>query len=213
MITKILFAFAICVGFGLLFGYIVAAISNESIHDFDSSVIEFVQGTETPWLTIVMKLFTMIGSWTVVVPVTIIACALLYFRYHYRQQAYLFATVVVGSIGLNTVLKLYFKRERPEIYRMLDATGFSFPSGHTMMAFSLYTIIAYVIWRNATSTTRKISLVLFVTFMTFMIAVSRIYLGVHFPSDIIGGIAVSAMWGIIVVGTFQFFGHKRRGGV
>ena len=84
---------------------------------------------------------------------------------------------------LTWLLKIYFKRERPEIHRILDANGFSFPSGHTMMAFSLYTIIAYIAWRNVKTTLNRILLILSAAFMSIMIPMSRIYLGVHFPSD------------------------------
>ena len=70
---RLLTAFIICVGFGMLFGYIATAISNETIERFDTTIIGFVQRMESPWLTTVMKVFTWIGSWYIVAPITIIA--------------------------------------------------------------------------------------------------------------------------------------------
>ena len=145
---RLLLAFILCVGFGVLFGYIATSIGNETIGRFDTSIIGFVQGMEMPWLTTIMKVFTWIGSSYIVAPVTLIAFCLLFFKFHYRQQAFLLVFVIAGTVLLNHFLKIYFKRERPEIHRIMDANGFSFPSGHTMMAFSLYVIIAYISWRN-----------------------------------------------------------------
>ena len=192
-----------------MFGYLAAAIGNESIEHFDLSVINIIQGMEMHWLTPIIKVFTWIGSGYVVAPITIIAFILLFFVYQYREQAFLLVTVVVGTVILNGLLKLYFKRERPEIYRILEETGFSFPSGHTMMAFSLYTIISYILWRNVKTTLKRVLLVLFTTFMILIISTSRIYLGVHYPSDIVGGFIASALWVSIVIAVYGFYQDRR----
>lgn len=206
---RLFFAFIICIIGGILFGYMASSIGNGTIERFDMSIIGVIQGMEMPWLTKVLKFFTWIGSGSVVAPVTFIAFFLLYFIFKYRQQAFLFVSVIAGTVLLNELLKLYFKRERPEIYRIIDAGGFSFPSGHTMMAFSLYTIITYVAWRNVKSSFGRVLLVLFATFMISMIAVSRIYLGVHYPSDIVGGLAASALWVTIAVTVYGLYQNRR----
>ena len=202
-------AFIICLISGGLFGYVASSIGNGSIERFDTSIIGFVQGREAPWLTTILKTFTWIGSGYVVVPITLIAFFLLYFVYQRRGQAFLCVTVIIGTISSNELLKKYFKRERPEIYRIIDAGGLSFPSGHTMMAVSLYTIIAYMLWRNLKSTSCRMLLILFTIFMMVMIAVSRIYLGVHYPSDIIGGLAASLFLVTIMITAFEFFLNKK----
>lgn len=205
---RLLIAFIFCLGFAVLFGYIAASIQNESIENFDSVVIGFVQGMESDWLTPLMKVFTWIGSWYIVGPVTIIAFLLIFFVYKDHSKSFLLVTVIVGTIVLNTLLKFYFKRERPEIYRILDANGFSFPSGHTMMAFSLYTIIAYIFWRNVKKPIYRVFLIMFTVFMISIISIGRIYLGVHYPSDIAGGIIASFLWVTIVVAAFRFYQKK-----
>lgn len=110
---------------------------------------------------------------------------------------------MVSTILLNESLKLFFKRERPELYRLMDIGGFSFPSGHTMMAFSLYGMIVYVFWQHVKKRRGKIALLIFAAMMAFSIALSRIYVGVHFPSDIIGGIAASACWLLLITSIFH----------
>ena len=202
---RFLFAFITCVGLAILFGYLAAAIGNESIEHFDLVVINFIQGMEMSWLTPIVKVFAWIGSGYVVAPITIITFLLLFFVYRYRAQAFLLVTVILGTVILNELLKIYFRRERPEIYRILDAAGFSFPSGHTMMAFSLYTIIAYIVWRNMRTTLNRVLLIIFTTFMILMISTSRIYLGVHYPSDIVGGFIASAFWVSIAIAVYGFY--------
>lgn len=206
----LLVALVLCIMFGIAFGYIASAIVNESIAHFDTAVIEFVQGLEVPWLTSIMKVFTWIGSGYVVTAIALIGFIVLYFVLRYRHQAFLLLTVVTGSILLNKALKSYFKRERPEIHRILDANGFSFPSGHSMMAFALYAIIAYIAWRNVKTTMSRVALVLFTAFMIIMIGTSRIYLGVHYPSDIVGGFAVSALWMTFAISVYAYFQNKRK---
>lgn len=202
-------AFIICLISGVLFGYIASSIGNGSIERFDTSIINFVQGMEASWLTTTLKTFTWIGSGYVVVPITLIAFFLLYFVYQRRGQAFLFVTVIIVTVSSNELLKKYFKRERPEIYRIIDAGGLSFPSGHTMMAVSLYAIVAYVLWRNLKSLGHRVLLILFTIFMMMMIAVSRIYLGVHYPSDIIGGLAASLFLVTIMITVFEFIQNKK----
>ena len=178
------------------------------LHASTPPIIGFVQGLEAPWLTVVMKGFTWIGSGFVVAPIALIGFIVLYFFLHYRQQAFLLIAVIAGSILFNSMLKNYFKRERPEIHRIMDANGFSFPSGHSMMAFSLYAIIAYIAWRNVKTTTSRVLLFLFAAFMIIMIGTSRIYLGVHYPSDIVGGFAASALWVTIAISVYAYFQNK-----
>ena len=173
LLLRLLPAFLICLGLGIFFGYTVTTISNKSIEHFDTTIMGFVQSMEAPWLTSVMKTFTWIGAWQGVVPITMIAFLLLFFKYKYRQQAFLLVIVIGGTVLFNALLKIYFKRERPEIYRILDVGGFSFPSGHTMSAVSLYGIFAFIIWRNIKTPIGRFFLILFTIFMITMICVSQ----------------------------------------
>lgn len=208
--TRFLFAFILCIGFGILFGYVATAVGNDSIRHFDRTIISTVQGLEAPWLTLIMKAFTWIGSAYVVAPVTLIGFLVLYFKLNRRPQALLLTVVIVGTVVLNSLLKIYFQRERPEIHRILDANGFSFPSGHTMMAFSLYSILGYIIWKSVKTRSGCFIIVLVASLMTILIGVSRIYLGVHFPSDIVGGLLASGLWVTISVMVYSFFQHRNK---
>ena len=222
--------------FGVTFGSIASSIGNQPMGQFDTPIIEVVQGWETSWLTAVMKIFTWIGTGYGVTPIAMLMFTFLYFGLRHRQQAWLLIGTVAGSIILNSVLKHVFKSERPEIHRIAEASGFSFPSGHSMismafyglllyiynkkslydghamMALALYGIIAFTFWHHVKRTGNRTLLVLFAAFMILMIGTSRIYLGVHYPSDIVGGYAASGFWVISAIVIYTYFQNKREKG-
>ncbi|WP_158232521.1 phosphatase PAP2 family protein [Sporosarcina sp. P13] len=206
---RLLIIWLICIFLTGFFALVARSIHLHTITSFDDPIIDFVQGAETTWLTAIMKAFTTIGSTAVVVLLAVFALAIL-LRLQYRAQAILLVSVLAGTGILNQVLKFIFKRERPDFYRLIEITGYSFPSGHTMMAFSLYTILAYIVWRNLRFTWSRVVVVILATVMIVMIALSRIYLGVHYPSDIVGGMLASMVWLIASIAMYQQFQHQRQ---
>ncbi len=200
----------VCICLGLVFITLATTIDTRAIEQFDTTVIHVVQGLETPLLTTILKGFTWIGKGTSVAFIAVIVFLVLFFIYHNRREALLFGITIGGTGLLNLLLKLYFQRERPDIYRIMDANGFSFPSGHAMAAFSLYTIGAYLLWPHMKTMTSRLILVLLATFMILVIAVSRIYLGVHYPSDILGGFVASAFWLTLTILIFNFFDERQK---
>lgn len=179
---------------GGMFVVIARAIEKGTIEKFDVPIIQFVQGLEMESLTFMFKMFTWIGSGYGVTPITVIICCLLFFKFKRQIDACFVAFTMISTILLNEGLKRVFTRERPEIYRLMDAGGYSFPSGHTMMAVSLYTMVVYAFWRHMKSSIGRTLLLIGSLLTAFLIAMSRIYVGVHFPSDIAGGFFMSALW-------------------
>ena len=102
--------------------------------------------------------------------------------------------VVFGSSILNLLLKWVFQRARPDINRLIEITGYSYPSGHSMGAFSFYSVLAYLLWRHIDSRAGRGALIAVSIVMILSIGLSRIYLGVHYPSDIVGGYLASCAW-------------------
>lgn len=208
--ARLISALALCILFGGIFAYIARGISLDTINGFDSTIINTVQGWEADWLTPVMKAFTFIGSTKFVLFLIAAGFAILLFVVRNRADAFFFFAALGGTGVLNQTLKFIFKRERPDIHRLVDVTGFSFPSGHTMMAFSLYAVIAYILWRHIRTAASKILLIILACFMFAMIGISRIYLGVHFPSDVLGGTAASAFWMIIAISVYGYAMDRRK---
>lgn len=186
-------------------------VSDHRIAVFDSTIISFVQGLESPPLTRVMKFFTNIGAGWPVVLISVLVMWFLYKVLHHRKELILFVAVVAGSTILNDVLKRLFQRARPSLHRIVEANGFSFPSGHSMAAFSLYGIIAFLLWRHMPTAIGRGMLIMFSAAMIMIIGVSRIYLGVHYPSDVIGGFLASGAWLSAAIWFYQRYQERGEG--
>ncbi|MET1167974.1 phosphatase PAP2 family protein, partial [Bacillus velezensis] len=108
---------------------IALSISDNQIHRFDDTLIGWIQGLESPGMTQFMHLFTWIGSEMPVVFITIIAMIVLYIFLRHKRELLFLACVLAGSTLLNALLKLVFQRARPTINRIIEVSGYSFPSG------------------------------------------------------------------------------------
>ncbi|MDP1511896.1 phosphatase PAP2 family protein [Paenibacillus ottowii] len=206
-LTRALFISFLC---AIGFGGIALLVSDKKVAQFDNMIISVVQGLESPALTTIMKFFTFIGSG---IPVAVISIAIFFILYkilHHRRELILFIWVVTGSALLNGTLKLVFHRARPTLHRIVNANGFSFPSGHSMAAFSLYGVIAFLLWRHISTSTVRGILIVCSSAMILMIGVSRIYLGVHYPSDVLGGFLASGSWLAISIWFYQRYQERRR---
>ncbi|RFB12608.1 PAP2 family protein [Bacillus sp. HNG] len=156
-----------------------------------------------------MKFLSFIGSAPVIIVLSLFILFFLYKVLKHRYELILFVGVMVGSPILNYLLKELFKRARPDFHRLVEISGYSFPSGHAMSAFTFYGIFAFLLWRHIPVWWGRTALVLFSAVMIFGIGMSRIYLGVHYPTDIIGGYFASATWLGFSIWTFQRFKERR----
>jgi undecaprenyl-diphosphatase len=138
----------------------------------------------SPWLTILMTVITHMGDPAVV----IILCMVLFLIPQSRNDmAFPVSLTVIVSAILNVILKNIFARARPDILQLINETSYSFPSGHSMINASLYTILIIFIFKNVRNKTRKITLTAVCIVLPLAIGYSRIYLGVHFLGDVVGG--------------------------
>ena len=120
-----------------------------------------------------------------------------------RIELLLFGIVLIGTTILNQILKQFFHRARPDLHPFIETGGYSFPSGHAMSAFALYGILAFLLWRHIPTKLGRTILIIVSCIFIFLIGISRIYLGVHYPSDIIGGYFASGFWLAISISFFQ----------
>ncbi|WP_042463849.1 phosphatase PAP2 family protein [Neobacillus dielmonensis] len=202
-------AFAISVVCLICFSILSLQISENSLLSFDSKMISLIQGLETPWLTVIMKFFTFVGSAPIVILLCLICLYILYKLLHHYTELILFVSVVLGSALLNQLLKQIFHRARPDLHRLVEISGYSFPSGHAMNAFTVYGILAFLLWKHQKTKWRRVCLIVVSTAMILLIGMSRIYLGVHYPTDIIGGYLASGVWVTTAILFFQYYKEKR----
>ena len=202
-------AFLISLASLIGFSCIAVLISGQKIVQFDQTVISFIQGFESSTLTTIMKFFTYIGSFPSVLVISILATLFLYFVLNHRTGLLLFGATVIGTPIINQILKQFFHRARPDLHRLIEIGGYSFPSGHAMNAFAVYGILAFLLWRHIPTRLGRTILIIISSIFILMIGTSRIYLGVHYPSDIIGGYFASGFWLAISIWFFQRYKEKR----
>ncbi|MNO94424.1 putative undecaprenyl-diphosphatase YbjG [compost metagenome] len=190
---------------------IAVFVKADRVSGLDNFIIHAVQSAEFPALTTLAKGLSLVGSSMLAVGISLLTMILLFFVLKHRIELILFLAVGAGSQLLNTWMKLWFHRERPNIHRLIEQAGYSFPSGHSMAAFSLYGVIAYLLWRHMRNGGERVLLILFTVLMTGGIGWSRVYLGVHYPSDVIGGYAASGAWMMLCIAWFEAYRNSRNG--
>lgn len=176
---------------------------------FDLSFQTEVHGWAQPLLTRIMLGFTFIGSIRIFIPTLILAVIVFLLigereggirRIRKRNTTALFTLGIGGAIVLNETLKIYFHRARPNVpWAIGDEHTFSFPSGHSLFSCVLYGMIAYLLLaRHTPLFPRALSAALAVA-MPLAIGLSRIYLGMHFPTDVLAGYITGICWLVITI--------------
>lgn len=177
---------------------------------FDTLVSAWVHGMVSPAMTLLMKIVSNAGGNWLFLGATSLAISI--FLYHKQKH---FWDAVIVQICLwcgflfNFGLKCVFKRERPSLERMVDAGGFSFPSGHSMVSFAFYGILLYLIYINLPRSPVRFVLMLLTVCLIFLVGVSRIYLGVHYPSDVIAGFAAGGVWLAVCIAALEAVRHYK----
>ncbi|KYD08525.1 phosphatase PAP2 family protein [Heyndrickxia sporothermodurans] len=191
---------------------IATGLNGTEIRSFDNQIISFVQGKISDRLTSIMLVITFFGSVKGVATITFLVILLLFFSRHRLLCLFLVITIGIGAGVFNRILKLYFKRERPDIHPIIQENGFSFPSGHSMGSMILYGSLGYILVKLAKHNWSKIFGLLVGLIIIFVVGLSRIYLGVHYPSDVVGGYIAGAFWLLICISIFEIVEkwHKRR---
>ena len=163
-------------------------VKNGRILELDLNIYKFFsENIINDKLTPIVKVITHVGGAKIVFVLTILAIILIK---GLKNKLFLL-TGIVGTAGLNVVLKHIVQRERPNINRLIPEKGYSFPSGHSMMSMAFYGMLIFLIFKYVKNTALKWTLIVILTILLSTIGITRIYLGVHYPSDVIGGFLVS----------------------
>jgi undecaprenyl-diphosphatase len=170
---------------------------------FDTAVLRWIGERHTPFLTTIMNEITPLGTGVVVLMIVGVTAAFLW-RTEHKHSARLLLAATAGSILLNNVLKLYFDRPRPEVFEQLThSASSSFPSGHAMSATVVYGTVGYLLARLQKSAWARTITLLFSITMIVAICFTRLYLGVHYPSDVLAGIVVGLAWSGFCMATLE----------
>ncbi|OHA86742.1 MAG: hypothetical protein A3A96_01650 [Candidatus Zambryskibacteria bacterium RIFCSPLOWO2_01_FULL_39_39] len=157
----------------------------------DQAVLNFFTNNRVEWLSFLMLVITYAGSYLVAGSLSLLSAISFYIHKHTYRILPLFLTVA-GSTISTFILKNIFYRARP-VEAIYIENSFSFPSGHATVAMALYGFIFYVIWKHDKHHLRN-PFIIFLAVLIVLIGLSRLYLGVHYLSDVLIGYTVGLFW-------------------
>ena len=195
----ILFAFCI-----ILFVLIVRLLLTDKVSSFDNKVYEIVTSIKCEPITKFFKFITMFCSMWFVFLLTAI---IMLFDKNKKKTFYIALNVLLCFL-LNQVFKFIFVRSRPDGIGIINESGYSFPSGHSMLSVAFYGFLAYLVLHSKISKKKRLVFIIVTIILTFLIGISRIYLGVHYASDVLAGFALSLAYLILYVSLF--YNEKKR---
>ncbi|WP_349408429.1 phosphatase PAP2 family protein [Pseudalkalibacillus sp. SCS-8] len=206
---KLVLGLIVTLGLIGLFAQLADGVLENELEAFDHVLSTMVHSLQAPWLTEVMIFITHIGNtMTYVVVVSLYLVVLLVKRL--KLESFILLLTILGAWGLNGLLKISFQRARPSIEHLIEVGGYSFPSGHAMVSCAAYGIMAYLIAYYLGRRNKPYwYIAALASILIFLIGVSRIYLHVHYPSDVIAGFAAGGAWLLTCIFTMKTL--KRRG--
>ena len=191
----------------IAFAYIADEVVEGDTMQIDNRILLGIYHQSTPVLNEIVLLVTGLGGVFGVAGLSLAIIGIFMYRFHWQSCLQVVAGVA-GAALLNMILKLIFERDRPNLWQhLIFENSYSFPSGHAMLssalAFSLVVVMWHTRWRWIVTSLAAAYVV--------SIGFTRLYLGVHYPTDVVAGWCVSAAWVIIVAVVLGSFGFGKRG--
>lgn len=189
-----------------LFFLLGRRILKEETLVWDEKIFSYLRSFESETMTTIFKAITNLASVVALISITLLIWIIPKFR--------IYGKIVTGNLLLsslsNPIIKLFYARNRPLNVALIEESGYSFPSGHSMISMSFYGLFIYLLWHSQLTKPYKIISILGLTLLILFIGISRIYLGVHFASDVIGGFFL-ALGYLILFTHFAIVRKKKRG--
>ena len=210
--VELIILLAVFTGALLAFILIAEMIFKKNKSGFDTAVFKFLAGHVSNVNTDIMEVFTFLGTHTFLIPANIILVAYFLLVKKHRWYSIKIPVVAITSLVLMFSLKYIFQRSRPLTPLLEQARGYSFPSGHALMSFTFYGLLIYIVWQNIKNIWLKWLGTIFLALLVLAIGLSRVYLRVHYASDVVAGYCVGCMWLLLslwVLGKTEKFSRKK----
>jgi membrane-associated phospholipid phosphatase len=176
---------------------------------FDTTVLTALAAARAPALTLLFRTVTLVGEWWAATAISIAAVALLLLRKK-RAYAAMFAVVMSAGWLVETLVKDLFHRPRPPALEALVhlPASFSFPSGHAFVSLVVCALLLYLEFRLVPRRGARIALFMGATVLVLLVGVSRVYLGVHWPSDVLASWCLAMAWLGLALGGFTLLSRR-----
>ena len=176
-----------------IFFLILENVLDKEIEQFDNMIYTWLSNIIKEPITTFAKIITTMGAGYVIIPICIIS--VIYF-WKKKEANYIVVNLITIFFS-NQLLKRIVERPRPEGYRIVEELGYSFPSGHSMVSMAFYGFFIYLIYKKVKNKYIKWSSIILISTLIALIGISRIYLGVHYASDVLAGFLISISYLII----------------
>lgn len=190
---RITLAAILCMTFLFTFIFIVHETFEEKENALDAKLVAYILQYQSPGLIKVMRAVSFFGSSPFLLPAYLVVCAYFLLK---RRRGYSIniALMGIGSTILLHILKLVFHRHRPASALDFGLHSYSFPSGHSVSSFIFFSILAWLAWRTNWAAIFKWLISTFLFVFALLVGVSRVALGVHYPSDVLAGFVLGITW-------------------
>ncbi len=189
------------------FATIAHEVLEKETYAFDKSILLYLKSLHTPVRDRVMLTLTFLGEPNLLLALSVSLGIILWVRKH-RSEATTIAVTGAGAIGLNILLKQLFARDRPLLWeRTVDVRFYSFPSGHAMISMVIYGLLGYFLGSRFPK--QRWWIYSLTVVLVAAIGLSRLYLGVHWPTDVIAGYTAGLVWLIACILSLEVWKHFR----
>ena len=151
-----------------------------------------------PTLSMIMKTVTKLSNIAFIAALSIVLIIVFYYILKKKKISLLIIGNLIFTVLLNQIIKFMIRRDRPIGFRLIEETGYSFPSGHAMVSMAFYGILIYIIKHTIKNKTIRTILITLNIIIIILIGISRVYLGVHYLSDVITGYSISLIYLLVL---------------
>jgi len=198
----------LAVGGLFLFAWIAEEVMENNTRRFDAAVRSWVHQYSSPSMTSVAKIASWLGEYGVAIAFVI--ALVVFLVLHWQRAAIWLTATLAGALVLNVSLKYAFHRQRPTPFFVPVPHTYSFPSGHALFSFCFYGVLAGLIADRVESRVAEVCVWGGAVLLIAAIGLSRIYLGVHYPTDVIAGYVAAAVWVSSMIAFDRVRARKRK---
>ncbi|MBO9681123.1 MAG: phosphatase PAP2 family protein [Flavisolibacter sp.] len=165
----------------------------------DNAVFNYLKAHVSERNNDIMEFFTFLGTHQFLIPANLSLIAYFLFIKKHKWHSIKIPAIALSSLGLMFLLKGLFDRKRPSVPLLFEAKGLSFPSGHALMSVTFYGLLIYMIFKSVKNPALKWTLIGLLIILIIIIGSSRVYLRVHYATDVIAGYCIGFLWLVFTV--------------
>jgi len=209
IITLLIMLILVVLGINIFIS-LTETIHSDALAKYDRRITDFIISFRTPGLNKFLQFITEVGDFYGYLVIAILSTIIFYVKFkNWRYVVEIFFVLIISGLS-NLALKQVINRARPDTEHLVSVATLSYPSGHAMSAIAFYGFLIYLLYTFNLRPWLKTGLILLCGFLIAAIGISRIYLGVHFPSDVVGGYIAGFIWVLFCIVLFHIIDLLRK---